>query len=658
MYLSGIIYSSLIPNHTIASILEASRIEEVVSEFVNLKRRGSNLIGLCPFHQEKTPSFTVSPAKGIFKCFGCGKAGDSAKFIMEHEHYSYPEALKYLARKYQIEIEEREQTAEEIVAMNARERMFNLNLFAQQQFTNTLFESDEGRAIGLSYFKERDFREATIRKFQLGYCSDKRDAFSQYATASGYSEDILLLTGLSVKHNEQLYDRFQGRVIFPIHNLTGKVVGFGGRILGSEKSKAKYLNSPESEVYAKSKTLYGIYFAKNAISKLDNCLLVEGYTDVISMHQAGIENVVASSGTSLTTDQIRIIRRYTNNITILYDGDKAGINASLRGIDMILEEGMNVRVLLFPEGNDPDSYVRRHRTSEVEGFIQQESKDFISFKTRLLLDEASNDPIKKAGLIKEIVHTISLIPDAIYRSVYVKECSRMLDVEELTLLNELNKLLRSRFRKQISPDLPETAAETRPQEPETPKPAEEKQGYYQERELLKLLLNYGAQDLLLETTDENGFPAVYRETVAHYIIDDLAHDKLVFDHPTHLKIMQLYSEGLDNGVVPHEQHFISHPEPDISLLAIDLLTERYELSKNWERHKIFVKSITEDLKQSIDSNLLDFKSKIIESRLPELMQQLEAATEGDAQDNLLKEYKNLNDMKVKINNLLGKVIIR
>lgn len=658
MYLSGIIYSSLIPNHTIASILEASRIEEVVSEFVNLKRRGSNLIGLCPFHQEKTPSFTVSPAKGIFKCFGCGKAGDSAKFIMEHEHYSYPEALKYLARKYQIEIEEREQTAEEIVAMNTRERMFNLNLFAQQQFTNTLFESDEGRAIGLSYFKERDFREATIRKFQLGYCSDKRDAFSQYATASGYSEDILLLTGLSVKHNEQLYDRFQGRVIFPIHNLTGKVVGFGGRILGTDKSKAKYLNSPESEVYAKSKTLYGIYFAKNAISKLDNCLLVEGYTDVISMHQAGIENVVASSGTSLTTDQIRIIRRYTNNITILYDGDKAGINASLRGIDMILEEGMNVRVLLFPEGDDPDSYVRRHRTTEVEGFIQQESKDFISFKTRLLLDEASNDPIKKAGLIKEIVHTISLIPDAIYRSVYVKECSRMLDVEELTLLNELNKLLRSRFRKQISPELPETAAETRPQETETPKPAEEKQGYYQERELLKLLLNYGAQDLLLDTTDENGFPAVYRETVARYIIDDLAHDKLVFDHPTHRKIMQLYSEGLDNGVVLHEQHFIAHPEPDISLLAIDLLTERYELSKNWERHKIFVKSITEDLKQSIDSNLLDYKSKIIESRLPELMQQLESETDGEAQDKLLKEYKNLNDMKVKINNLLGKVIIR
>lgn len=658
MYLSGIIYSSLIPNHTIASILEASRIEEVVSEFVNLKRRGSNLIGLCPFHQEKTPSFTVSPAKGIFKCFGCGKAGDSAKFIMEHEHYSYPEALKYLARKYQIEIEEREQTAEEIVAMNTRERMFNLNLFAQQQFTNTLFESDEGRAIGLSYFKERDFREATIRKFQLGYCSDKRDAFSQYATASGYNEDILLLTGLSVKHNEQLYDRFQGRVIFPIHNLTGKVVGFGGRILGTDKSKAKYLNSPESEVYAKSKTLYGIYFAKNAISKLDNCLLVEGYTDVISMHQAGIENVVASSGTSLTTDQIRIIRRYTNNITILYDGDKAGINASLRGIDMILEEGMNVRVLLFPEGDDPDSYVRRHRTSEVEGFIQQESKDFISFKTRLLLDEASNDPIKKAGLIKEIVHTISLIPDAIYRSVYVKECSRMLDVEELTLLNELNKLLRNRFRKQISPELPETAAETRPQETETPKPAEEKQGYYQERELLKLLLNYGAQDLLLDTTDENGFPAVYRETVARYIIDDLAHDKLVFDNPTHRKIMQLYSEGLDNGVVPHEQHFITHPEPDISLLAIDLLTERYELSKNWERHKIFVKSITEDLKQSIDSNLLDYKSKIIESRLPELMQQLESETDGEAQDKLLKEYKNLNDMKVKINNLLGKVIIR
>jgi len=397
----------MIPAHTTMSILEASRIEEVVGEFVSLKRRGSNLIGLCPFHQEKTPSFTVSPSKGLFKCFGCGKGGDSARFMMEHEHMTYPEALRYLAKKYQIEVEEYQQTPEEVAALNERERMFNLNTFAQNYFSTTLFETNEGRAVGLSYFKERDFREATIKKFQLGYSPDNRDAFSAHARKNAYSPDILLKTGLSVGSEEKLFDRFQARVIFPIHNLTGKVIGFGGRILGSDKTKAKYLNSPESEIYNKSKTLYGIYFAKQAISKLDNCLLVEGYTDVISMHQAGIENVVASSGTSLTTEQIRMIRRFTNNITILYDGDKAGISASLRGTDMILEEGMNVRVLLFPDGDDPDSFVRKNRSSDVEAYITTKATDFISFKTALLLEQSGNDPIKKAGLIKEIIHHLA-----------------------------------------------------------------------------------------------------------------------------------------------------------------------------------------------------------------------------------------------------------
>ncbi|MDO8896223.1 MAG: DNA primase [Bacteroidales bacterium] len=645
----------MIPAYTIASILETARIEEIVGEFVGLKRRGSNLIGLCPFHQEKTPSFTVSPAKGIFKCFGCGKAGDSAKFIMEHEHVSYPEALRYLARKYQIEIEEKEQTPEETAALNERDRMFNLNTFAQQYFSSILFDSDEGRAIGLSYFKERDFREATIKKFQLGYSPDHRDAFSVHAKKNGYTEEILLKTGLSVGSAERLYDRFQGRVLFPIHNLTGKVLGFGGRILSSDKTKAKYLNSPESEIYIKSKTLYGIFFAKNAISRLDNCLLVEGYTDVISMHQAGIENVVASSGTSLTTDQIRLIRRYTNNITILYDGDKAGINASLRGTDMILEEGMNVRVLLFPEGDDPDSFVRKNRTSDVEAYILNNAKDFISFKTSLLLEESAHDPIKKAGLIKEIVHTISLIPEPIYRSVYVKECSRMLEVEEQTLMNELNKLLRQKFRSKTGAEIPETAVETPKQEEHVIAGPEAKSGYYQERELVKILLQYGRQELSHEVIDDDGFPDTYSETVAQFIIEDLKNDNLWFEHSTHLKIMQIFAQALDEGVVPGEQQFISHAEPDIAMLAIDLLTTPYELH-NWERKRIFVKTEQDVLKLSITNNLFRYKEKIIDARIQDLGEKIKDADTFEEQFEVMVQKKKLDELRRKINDILGIVI--
>lgn len=612
----------MIPKNTVASILEAARIEEVVGEFVNLKRRGSNLIGLCPFHQEKTPSFTVSPSKGIFKCFGCGKAGDSARFVMEHEHYSYPEALRFLAKKYNIEIEEREPTAEELVAQNERERMFNVNTFAQQYFSQTLFESEEGRSIGLSYFKERDYREAIIKKFQLGYNPDGKDTFSKHAIKNGYNIEVLLKTGLSTGNEERFYDRFQARVVFPIHNLTGKVIGFGGRILQSDKSKAKYLNSPESEIYNKSKTLYGIYFAKNAISRLNQCLLVEGYTDVISMHQAGIENVVASSGTSLTTDQIRLVRRYTQNITMLYDGDKAGIGASLRGTDMILEEGMNVRVVVLPEGEDPDSFVRKNRTAEVEAFIQNQSKDFISFKTDLLLKESANDPIKKAGLVKEIVHTISLIPDPIYRTVYIKECSRMMDVAENTLMNELNKLLRQKLKKDLGNAIPEPAPEQQPQQEEAVSPEDElPPGYHQERELVKLLLHHASEQITQETQDEEGFPVQYSESVAAFMINDLKNDQLRFHDTTHQKIFDIYDRSLDEGVIPDTQHFISSPEPDIALLASDLLSTPYELH-DWKRKKIFVKTELEVLSSAIKESLLKYKFQILDHRIKNLKKQL------------------------------------
>ncbi|MCK4408075.1 MAG: DNA primase, partial [Bacteroidales bacterium] len=403
----------MISPETISAIFETARIEEVIGDFVNIKKRGVNYIGLCPFHNEKTPSFTVSPSKGIYKCFGCGKGGNSVNFIMEHERYSYPEALKYLAKKYNIEIEEEEQTPEQLQALDEQEGLYFVSTFAQKYFTENLFKKDEGKAIGLTYFKERDFTESTIKKFQLGYGIDKWDDFTQQALSSGYKIDYLIKTGLTISKENKHYDRFRGRVLFPIHNLSGKVIGFGGRILSSEKSKAKYVNSPESDIYNKSKVLYGIYFSRNAIINKNNCFLVEGYTDVISLHQAGIENVVASSGTSLTTDQIKLIKRYTPNITILYDGDEAGVKASFRGIDMILEEGMNVRIVLFPEGEDPDSYARNNHASEVQEFISKKAEDFISFKTNLLIKETKNDPIKKAALIKEIVKTIALIPDGI-----------------------------------------------------------------------------------------------------------------------------------------------------------------------------------------------------------------------------------------------------
>lgn len=648
----------MIPQHTVASILDASRIEEVIGEFVSLKRRGSNLIGICPFHQEKTPSFIVSPSKGIFKCFGCGKAGDSARFIMEHEHYSYPEALRYLAKKYNIEIEEREQTPEELVAQNERERMFNVNTFAQNYFTNMLFDTDEGKSIGLGYFKERDFREAIIRKFQLGFNPDHRDAFSKYAVENGYSKNVLLKVGLSTGTEERLYDRFQGRVIFPIHNLTGKVIGFGGRILTSDKTKAKYLNSPESEIYNKSQTLYGIYFAKNAISRLDQCLLVEGYTDVLSMHQAGIENVVASSGTSLTTDQIRLVRRYTKNITVLYDGDNAGLKASIRGTNMILEAGMNVRIVVLPPEDDPDSFVRKHSTDEVLNYISENSKDFISFKTSLLLKEAQDDPIKKAELIKDIVESISMIPDAIFRETYIKECSRLLDVKEITLMNELNKLLRAKFRKSVSDEnIPDVKVVTQPQTNPDDKTAEQSVGFFQERELLRLLLLYGNKELQHEELDEKGDSVIYKESVAQFIIDDLKNDGLRFENETHRKIFDIFDKSLDEGIVPSTQVFVSNQDNDIVETSIELLAITYELH-DWKSKKIRVKEEEDVLYQLVLTSIYRYKEKLIDFRLLALEKLLKEETDNDEQIAILKDIKQLRDIRVKINEFLGVVVAK
>lgn len=644
------------------SILDTVRIEEVVGDFVTLKKRGANLIGVCPFHKEKTPSFIVSPAKGIFKCFGCGKAGDSVRFIMEHEHYSYPEALRFLAQKYGIIIEEKEQTPEELMAQNERERMFNINTFAQQYFSETIKNSEEGLAIGMSYFKERGFRDAIIDKFQLGYCLNQRDAFVQHALKNGYSKDLLLKIGLASGNEERMYDKYQGRVIFPIHNLTGKVIGFGARILSSDKTKAKYLNSPESEIYNKSQTLYGIYFAKSEISRLDNCILVEGYADVLSMHQAGIENTVASSGTSLTSEQIRLIRRYTKNITILYDGDSAGIHAALRGTDMILEEGMNVRIVVLPPDEDPDSFVQHNPIEVVRGYIDKNAKDFISFKTQLLLKDTVNNPIRKAEVVKDIVNTISLIPDAIFRATYIKECSRLMEMPEQSLMNELNKLLRAKINKnnkegqyqqvEISEEFKsepqQVATETLPP------------GFYQERELVKLLLMYGDKEIDVDGIDDNKNPIVYKISVASLIIDDLKNDDIFFRDEVHRIIFDIYDKALDGESLPKEQFFTSHENTQIAELAANLLTTPYKLD-NWDgnnRVKIKVKTEEDVLATVVSSSILRYKDLIIDERRNEIMKELMATHDIDDQMILLAKKKKLDDLRIKINKKLEIVVAR
>ncbi|MCF8234840.1 MAG: DNA primase [Bacteroidales bacterium] len=639
----------MINKQTIQTIFETARVEEVVGEFVNLKKRGVNHIGLCPFHNEKTPSFTVSPSKGIYKCFGCGKGGNSVNFIMDHEHYTYPEALKYLAKKYNIEIEEEEQTPEQIKQLNEQESLYSLNDFARDHFVEQLFETEEGKAIALSYLKDRDYREDIIRKFQVGYCDESWESFTKHALENGYSLEYLDKTGLTIVKDDKKFDRFRGRVMFPIHNLTGKVLGFGGRVLKSEQSKAKYVNSPESDIYNKSKSLYGIFFAKNSIVSKDNCYLVEGYTDVMSLHQAGIENVVASSGTSLTTDQIKLIRRYTPNITILFDGDEAGLKASFRGIDMILEEGMNVKIVMFPEGEDPDSYVRSHRTAEVHEYIEKNARDFISFKTSLLNKESQGDPIKKASLVKEIVQTISLIPDGIFRTFYVKQCSSIMKVPEQTLMNELNKLLRKRFkdkvRKQEREEIADEEAET------LTEPQPEVEGINtesQERELIRILLNFGSAEIGFEQEDERKQMVEVPIKVALFIINDILNDELKFNNPLYQKVFDDYVAEVNQNRIPPDRHFINHDEQELATLAIDLLTSRYQLSNNWESKRIFVPTEVDRLKDYVVSTLLNFKAKSVDRMIMDNQKELESAEQEEDILIFMKKDMELKDIRNKI----------
>jgi DNA primase len=652
----------MITRDTVQTIIETARIEEVVSDFVNLRKRGVNLLGLCPFHNEKTPSFTVSPAKGIYKCFGCGKAGNSVNFVMEHEHYTYPEALRFLAKKYSIEIEEAEQTPEQIQEINEKESLYAVTAFAQKFFSDQLVQTDEGKSVGLTYFKDRDFREQTIDLFQLGYSPDAWEAFTKTALRNGYNLGYLIKSGLTIEKEGKHFDRFSARVIFPIHNLSGRVIGFGGRILKKDEKKAKYINSPESDIYNKSQVLYGIYFARNAIIKKDNCYLVEGYTDVISLVQAGFENVVASSGTSLTTDQIRLIKRYTPNVTILYDGDEAGLKASFRGIDMILEQGMNVKIVMFPEGEDPDSFVRTHRTIEVEEFLTTEANDFIRFKTNILLKEAQNDPIKKAGLIKDIVLSISQIPDQIIRSVYVKECSVMMDMAEQTLMNELNKLIRKKFRQTTGQTLPEEIVSPPEQPAEKQIEVDNHNTEFQEKDIIRLLLTYNKENIEFDGKDEHNHPVKIPVNIARFIVEDLKNDEITFTNPVYQKIFDEYGDYISKDEFPDDKYFINHNSKKVSAAVIDLLTSPYELSENWELvARIEVITETKKLRDAVVHSLLSFKAKKIEQQIADNQLEIKKAeTEENYEDIplLLKKQQDLKAISRDINKQLGRIVTR
>jgi DNA primase len=646
----------MIKKDTIDVIMDTARIDEVVSDFVTLKKRGINLIGLCPFHNEKTPSFNVNTARGIYKCFGCGKGGNAVNFIMEHEHYSYPEALRYLAAKYNITVEEDERTEEGDREQLLRESLMVVTDFAKNFFIKQLHESDEGRAVGMTYFHEREFTDSIIDKFQLGYSPESWTAFTDHALASGYLSENLEKAGFTIASGEKKFDRFRGRVMFPIHNVSGKVIGFGGRILKSDTKTAKYVNSPESEIYHKSKILYGLFFAKKSIVAQDECFLVEGYTDVISLHQAGIENVVASSGTALTVEQIRLIRRYTRNITILYDGDPAGIKASMRGIDLILEEGMNVRVVLFPDGEDPDSFARKHNTYEVAAFVREHSRDFISFKTSLLLKDVAGDPVKKAGLIRNIVETIAKIPDPIIRSTYIKDCSTIMEIGEQILITEMNKIIRRSFNSTPQPEPQDEVSEV-PFFPEQPA-FDTDDTSFQEADLIRLLLNYGSQDLEFTELINEREQQIVTESVMSFIVHELDQDGIRFEHPVYSAIFNEF-KVLVKAERPYDaQSFVHHAHTGIRETAADLLSVKYPLA-DWPERGIVIKSEVDKLKHAVVSAVYSIKIKQVNKLIQQNREAIKEAASNDTElIQLLEHQKKLDSIKSKLSEYLSIVVLK
>jgi DNA primase len=649
----------MIDRGAIERIFETARIVDVVEEFVSLKRRGVNFIGCCPFHNEKTPSFVVSPAKNIYKCFGCGKAGNPVNFIMEHEQASYPEALRFLAKKYNIEIVEKEQTVEEQQLHDRRESLTVVSVYAARIFQENLHNSREGTAIGMSYFKERGFREDIIKKFELGYSFEARDAFTKKALQDGYKEEFLVETGLSIKGETAVFDRFSGRIIFPIHSLSGKIIAFGGRVLKADKKTAKYLNSPESEIYHKSQVLYGIYQAKTSILKAKKCFLVEGYTDVISMHQAGIEHVVASSGTALTVEQIRLIKRFTNNITVLYDGDAAGIKASLRGIDLILQEDMNVKVLLLPDGEDPDSFSHKRSANELEEYFTANETDFIHFKSKLLLSDVQSDPIKRGQLISDVVESVSLIPNAIQRAVYLKEAAKMFAMDEqiLTKIAEEKRQKRAsdqyrRENRNPDTDTPETPAKTAKPEDQRiiDADAEGQILYTFEQEIIRLLVNYG-NHILCPMNEETGETEV---TVAGYLTNELRLDELELQQPELRNIFEEYEQHVKSAGVVDDRVFTHHANPEVSRLVAGLIAPKYVLSTMYKDAD--TKSEEQNLWKIIPNKLLAYKNKRIMLLLKERafsMQQAMEKNDMALYEELYAEYSALSDLKKQLAKVLG-----
>lgn len=663
--------------------MDAAQIVDVVSDFVTLRKRGINYVGLCPFHDDRTPSFSVSPAKGLFKCFACGKGGNAVHFIMEHEQMTFPEALRYLAKKYGIEIQERELTDAEKLAQSERESLFVVNNFARDYFQNLLHNDIDGKAIGLAYFRQRGFREDIIEKFQLGYAKEAYDAFAKEALKKGYKQEFLVKTGLCYETDEhKLHDRFWGRVIFPVHTLSGKVVAFGGRVLSSQTKgvKMKYVNSPESVIYNKSRELYGIYFAKSAIVKQDRCFLVEGYTDVISMHQSGVENVVASSGTALTHEQIQLIHRFTNNITVLYDGDAAGIHASLRGIDMLLEQGMNIKVCLLPDGDDPDSFARKHHSDDFRKFIEEHENDFIRFKANLLMEEAGKDPIKRATLIGDIVQSISVIPEPIVRDVYIKECAQLLKLEDKLLVQEVAKRRERAAEKKKAP-FSNTTSQPIDAAPQSgaPLPEEKKEegektntpGYRSsisqeerenspfytfERQIIQMIVRYGEKELYKEKLADGSPHSV---SVTEFVVKELQEDELSFHNPLHQHILKEAFAHIHEAGFIAQHFFINHIDPEISKLASDLATDRYQLSKVHTKYQ----NIAQDKDRLMDivpTLVISFKNAIVNDELRHLLQKLNdpsLATDNVRCEELMKQYKDMKEVEKAMAKRLGERVV-
>lgn len=653
-----------IDQDTVQQIIQAADIVEVVGDYVSLKKRGANMIACCPFHNEKTPSFSVSPTKGIYKCFGCGKAGDSVRFVMDIEGIGYPEALKHLAKKYGIEVSEKEVTSEEQQTQNEKESLYIALDFANKYYQNQLWKTPEGESIGQSYFKERGFNHQTIHKFDLGYSPDGWDTFTKQALKSGFTLDILEKAGLTiVREGKDPIDRFRGRVIFPIHNISGKAIAFGARILKKDPNSPKYLNSPETAVYHKSFIVYGIAQAKNPIRQEENCYLVEGYTDVVSLNQAGIDNVVASSGTSLTKEQIQLIRRFTDNITVLYDGDAAGIKASLRGIDIILEEGLNVKAVVFPDGDDPDSFVQKVGSQAFKDYVKNTQKDFIRFKTEISLKDVGNDPIRRAELIKDLVETISKIPDSIKRSVFYKEVASLLSIDEHILITEGNKIFqkkaqeseKERQRQQrvqpvtdVNTSLEESAPPSFEELAEVVPEKERSSLSYHEEECARLLVCYGNNVLERNVIDNIDF------TLTDYIFNEIK--DIQFENQTYQKILSICREFHQRGEIPQTLHFTSHQDIEIQQQAINWLSSPHHLSENWLKFEIYVPLEADKLSDMAYTNILRLKKSRFETDMTKLETELAGAESYEVQEQILIKMMHLKDVIKKIAKLLGTVV--